>query len=457
MPPKKLTPAGVVTMFQLLPFQCSVNGPSSWCPTAHTSPVETPATATRPLLPCGFGLGLGTTLQLVPSQCSITAVGCAENPPVGTPGPVPAAHTSAGDSAATVTTPPNRRCAAGFRVQLVPFQCRLTFSSVVELVARNPIAHASVAESAEITPLLMLTLVKAGLVTMLQLVPSQCSTRALAEPPANPTAQALLVAGAVTPVSALPWGSLGLGVTAQLVPSQCSISGMNELPCAWSPTAHTSLPAAPATPPRAASRAGVGTTLQLVPLKCSASAWTGPLPPPTVWNGLHPVPVPMSPTAHMSAEPITAAPDRHELVMTGLGATCRPEVAAAGTAPTAPASSAAIPAEKSMPTMRGFMVPHFPPQPRVRYAARLPVARPSPPRGSPPAKTCSKTRAFPHAAPRAPPPAKPRGPPGTAACLSCIRGQPSALRHPLDLRPANHPANHAQNSQIGTVLDVNRI
>src|SRR6516164_9086185 len=160
MAPKKLTPAGVVTMVQLLPFQCSVNGPSSWCPTAHTSLAETPATAPSPLLPCGFGLGLGTTLQAVPSQCSITAVGCAENPPVGTPGPVPTAHTSAGDSAATVTTPPKRRCAA------------------------------------VITPLLMLTLVKAGLETMLQVVPSQCSTRALVEPPANPTAQALLGAGA---------------------------------------------------------------------------------------------------------------------------------------------------------------------------------------------------------------------------------------------------------------------
>src|SRR6516165_5545050 len=333
MAPKKLTPAGVVTMVQLLPFQCSVNGPSSWCPTAHTSLAETPATATRPLLPCGFGLGLGTTVQLVPSQCSITAVGCAENPPVGTPGPVLTAHTSAGDSAATVTTPPKRRCAAVFTVQLVPFQCRLTFSSLVGLVARNPMAHTSAAESAEIAPLLMLTLVKAGLETMLQVVPSQCSTRALVEPPANPTAQALLGAGAVTPVSWLPWGSLGLGVTAQLVPSQCSISGMNELPCARSPTAHTLLPVAPATPLRAALSAGAGTTLQLVPLKCSASVWNDPLLPPTVWNGLHPVPVPMSPTAHMSAEEITAAPDRHELVMTGLGTTCRPAAAAAGTAP----------------------------------------------------------------------------------------------------------------------------
>src|SRR6516165_4608942 len=343
MAPKKLTPAGVLTMFQPLPFQCSMNGPSSWCPAAHTSPAETPATATRPLLPCGFGLGLGTTLQLVPSQCSITAVGCAENPPVGTPGPVPAAHTSDGDSAATVTTPPNRRCAAVFTVQLVPSQCRLTFSSVVLLVATNPMAHTSVAESAEIAPLLMLTPVKAGLDTTLQRVPSQCSTSASGEPAADPTAQALLVAGAVTAVSSLPWGSLGLGVTVQLVPSQCSISALPGCPETGPPTAHTSVLAAPATPASEAFSGGVGTALQLVPLKCSARVWNGP------------VPVPMVPTAHMSPGPITVAAARDELAMNGLATTRRPDVAAAGTAPTAPTSTAASPAEKSMPTRRGFM------------------------------------------------------------------------------------------------------
>src|SRR5690348_14466735 len=78
MAPKKFTPAGVLTMSQLFPFQCSVNGPSSWWPTAQTSLAETAATAPSPLLPCGFGLGLGTTAQLVPLKCSITAVGWAE-------------------------------------------------------------------------------------------------------------------------------------------------------------------------------------------------------------------------------------------------------------------------------------------------------------------------------------------------------------------------------------------
>src|SRR5262249_53508539 len=59
MAPKKLTPAGVLTMVQLLPFQCSVNGPSSWCPTAHTSPAETPATAAGAFLARRGGVGAG--------------------------------------------------------------------------------------------------------------------------------------------------------------------------------------------------------------------------------------------------------------------------------------------------------------------------------------------------------------------------------------------------------------
>src|SRR5262249_14216558 len=86
MAPKKLTPAGVLTMVQLLPSQGRVTGPRSGRPPAHTSRGEPAAPAPRPLLPCGFGLGRGATLRGVPPQCSITAVGCAENPPVGTPG-----------------------------------------------------------------------------------------------------------------------------------------------------------------------------------------------------------------------------------------------------------------------------------------------------------------------------------------------------------------------------------
>src|SRR5260370_2674517 len=113
----KRMPPGVVTMLQLVPSQCSVNNPWSWSPAAQMSLAETAATAIRELLPCGLGLGLGTTFQLVPFQCSITAVGRAENPPAGTPGPAPTAHTLAGDSAVISVTPPKRTCAARISAQ----------------------------------------------------------------------------------------------------------------------------------------------------------------------------------------------------------------------------------------------------------------------------------------------------------------------------------------------------
>src|SRR5262249_9503070 len=145
-----------------------------------------------------------------------------------------------------------------------------------------------------------------------------------------------------------------------------------EFPCAWFPTAHTLLLAAPAAPASEPLRAGVGTTLQLLPLKCSARVWNGPLP------------VPIVPTAHMSPGPITAAADRDELAMNGLATTCRLlGDAAAGAAASGPTSTAASPGEKSVPTMRGFMFPHFPSLPWVRYVARLPVARVRLPSGSP--------------------------------------------------------------------------
>ena len=40
MPARKLTPPGVATMLQLVPSQCSVNVPRSWCPTARTAGAE---------------------------------------------------------------------------------------------------------------------------------------------------------------------------------------------------------------------------------------------------------------------------------------------------------------------------------------------------------------------------------------------------------------------------------
>jgi hypothetical protein len=145
--------------------------------------------------------------------------------------------------------------------------------------------------------------VNAGLETMLQLAPSQCSTTAFEPVVSSPTAQALFEAGAVTPFRRVP---VGLGTTLQLLPFQCSI---NELP-----TAHTSLLAAATTPEKKELLVGegVGTTLQLVPLKCSA-------------NVCCPLEVEMRPTAQMSLAVIAAAPVSEPLLTCGLGTKTRPD------------------------------------------------------------------------------------------------------------------------------------
>ena len=254
------TPLGVLIMLHCVPFQCSENGPRGESPKASISLAEAAATASSELFTFGNGFGLGTTLQLVPSQCSITPAGW------GAPGPVPTAQTLVGESAATALTPPKRNGAVGIWLQVCPFQCRL----VVPPPVKSPMAQTSVLESAE-TPVGPLTPEKAGLETRLQLVPSQCSTKA--PEGLTPTAQALFDAGAVTPRSSLPFGSLGLETTLQLVPSQGSINVFSEdnMKGFTLPTAHTSLLAAPATPKKAAFPEGVETTLQLVPSKCSAS------------------------------------------------------------------------------------------------------------------------------------------------------------------------------------------
>src|SRR6516162_9627836 len=107
-------------------------------------------------------------------------------------------------------------------LQVWPSQCR-TAADPVEARAS---AQTSVVESAEMKPPFRagkLAPAKAGLETTLQLVPSQCSTKAFAEPELFPTAQALFDAGAVTPCSILPVGIVGLETSLQLVPFQCSI------------------------------------------------------------------------------------------------------------------------------------------------------------------------------------------------------------------------------------------
>src|SRR2546430_14907569 len=97
-PLRSATPLGVLTRRQLPPFQCSVNGPLCASPTANMSLAETAAIPVSLLrLPLGSGFGLGTKLQLVPSQCSITAA----MSPGGGPGLAPTDQTLVGESAVT--------------------------------------------------------------------------------------------------------------------------------------------------------------------------------------------------------------------------------------------------------------------------------------------------------------------------------------------------------------------
>src|SRR2546423_14039272 len=68
--------SGVGMMVQPFPFQCSVSGcapvvllPGLQRPTAQTSAAPIAKTALKRLFP-GPTLGVGTTLQVLPSQCS---------------------------------------------------------------------------------------------------------------------------------------------------------------------------------------------------------------------------------------------------------------------------------------------------------------------------------------------------------------------------------------------------
>src|SRR2546422_379133 len=68
---------GLETTCQLVPFQCSISvWPTplllAYPPAAQTLVAETAPTLPRPMLPDPATLGLETTCQLVPFQCSIS-------------------------------------------------------------------------------------------------------------------------------------------------------------------------------------------------------------------------------------------------------------------------------------------------------------------------------------------------------------------------------------------------
>src|SRR5690242_2248008 len=113
---------------------------------------------------------------------------------------------------------------------------------------------------------------------MLQLPPSQCSTRLVWAPvelEPNPTAQ--ISVGATTAMASRPaplGPGVGLDTIVQFVPFQCSTSGTMPVGLGAFPTAQTSLAATTATPLRELEPMpvlGPGTTLHSLPFQCSVS------------------------------------------------------------------------------------------------------------------------------------------------------------------------------------------
>src|SRR5271166_2196055 len=209
--------------------------------------------------------GLVTTLQLVPSQCSISVWPVDSELLTGRVAS-PTAQALFGAKATTDVRKGSRPGdGADTTLQAVPFQCRISVWSEVERPAL-PTAQTSVLEVPE--TLERWALRGIGLGTTTQLVPLKCSIRLV--PPAAPTAQTSPSGVAVTAFNVPAAATLGVGTIFHFVPSQCSMSG----PVLF-PTAHTlvldtaaTLKSWPAVPE---GKLGVGTTLQLVPLKCSTS------------------------------------------------------------------------------------------------------------------------------------------------------------------------------------------
>src|SRR5215472_7868329 len=175
-------------------------------------------------------------------------------------------------------------------LQLVPFQCSASVCPVPAALRKRPTAHTSVAETAAAAARLLNPVLALGLATALQLVPFQCSIRVCVAPLAlgrkSPTAQTSPAETAVTPFSSLFCVlALGLGTTLQLVPFQCSMRVWDgpKPETTKLPTAHTSWAETAATASRMLSAPpglGLGTTRHLWPFQCSASVSRGlPAPP----------------------------------------------------------------------------------------------------------------------------------------------------------------------------------
>src|SRR5215469_12457531 len=124
---------GLLTTLQLVPFQCSVRvWKSPYQPTVQASVAENTATPFR--YP---ELGLLTTLHLVPFQCSIRVLPLA----------YPTAQTSLAELVATACRELVLRVGLLTTLQLVPFQCSIQVQ-YPRLESSSPTAQTELAELA---------------------------------------------------------------------------------------------------------------------------------------------------------------------------------------------------------------------------------------------------------------------------------------------------------------------
>src|SRR6266571_442019 len=220
----------------------------NWIPTVQTFVAVIPATPpkTVPVVPISRLL---TTCQLVPFQCSVS-VSKAEAPVED-----PTAQMSVAETTATplkLFKPFKEVSMLGLETtfQLVPFQCSVSVS-VTQPVLQEleyPTAQMSLAETTATAVKKVPNVPTSGLLTTFQLVPFQCSVSVC--PASDPTAQMSVAETTATPFRTLfDVPTLGLETTFQLVPFQCSINVWKApLELVEDPTAQTSVAETAATP-----------------------------------------------------------------------------------------------------------------------------------------------------------------------------------------------------------------
>src|SRR5258708_27150088 len=140
---------GLEMILHALPFQCSVSvrvepALSRYSPTAHTFFLAATVTALNVLNWFPTGLGLVTTFQVVPFQrsVSVSAVPLLSMT-------FPMAHTLVLETAATPFRTPFTGVELGTTVQVLPSQCSMSVCSVLLLSTKSPTAHTSSSETAD--------------------------------------------------------------------------------------------------------------------------------------------------------------------------------------------------------------------------------------------------------------------------------------------------------------------